>query len=334
MKRVLVTGNLGFVGTHVTKILLNQGHFVMGCDLDLFPTQNLKNSATPHVQIKKDFRTLTLDDLKNIDSIVHLAAISNDPMGEIDEGLTFDINGRGTEVLATKARGAGIRNFIFASSCSIYGSGGDVARTESDQVNPLSEYASSKVHAENALKSLATEEFSVYLLRNSTAGGASQNFRADLVVNDLSSQMHAFSTATIKSDGEPWRPLIDSHDMARVLVKFALSNPVEVSGQPINIGWNSENFKIKQVGKLVDECWPLGNVSIGNMNNPDPRNYRVDFSFFNSIFPELKPKFPLVASLKNLRLFYDEIGLSRLDIESKRFIRLEYIKNKIDILKL
>lgn len=251
--KILVTGNLGYVGSHLTELLVTSGHEVFGCDLSLFPDAVCGEVTKPSIQSVKDFREILESDLMGVDAIVHLAGISNDPMGELDPGLTLNINGNGTISLAKIAKSAGVRIFAFASSCSIYGSTGDSPRTEEDETNPLSEYAASKLFAEEGLSKLATTDFHVYLLRNATAYGASPVFRTDLVVNDLSAGMCAVNKAEIRSDGSPWRPLIHCRDMARAFQLFLEADPFEVSGKPVNVGFETENFQVKDVGRVVQE---------------------------------------------------------------------------------
>ena len=218
--KILVTGNLGYVGSHLTKLLIASGHEVIGCDLSIFPEAVCGELSKPSLQLIKDFRSLTSPELNGVEAIAHLAGISNDPMGELNPGLTTSINGEGAIRLARVAQEAGVKIFAFASSCSIYGSAGNQPRTEDDPTNPLSEYALSKLYAEEGLAKLATQNFHVYLLRNATAYGSSSVVRTDLVVNDLSVGMLINGIAEIKSDGSPWRPLIHCRDMARVFKEF------------------------------------------------------------------------------------------------------------------
>ena len=327
--RILVTGNLGYVGSHLTKLLLDSGHEVIGCDLSLYPNSVCGDLALPTIQWLKDFREIQTRDLIGVDAVAHLAGISNDPMGELNPGLTLSINGEGSVKLAKEAESAGVKIFAFASSCSIYGSSGDKPRNESAQTNPLSEYAASKLFAEKGLSRLKTKNFHVYLLRNATAYGASPVLRTDLVVNDLSSGMCATGVAEIRSDGSPWRPLIHCRDMARAFQLFIEENPITLSGKPVNIGFELENFQVKDIGEKVQASWPEGKVSYLPNSVADPRDYKVDFSLLKSTFPNFEPQHPLSLGIPELRTQLIAIGYSKVERDSKRYIRLIELRARI-----
>ena len=327
--KILITGNLGFVGSHLTKILVSAGHEVIGCDLSLFPDAVCTELAIPTVQLIKDFRALTKEELNGVDAIAHLAGISNDPMGELNPGLTLKINGEGSVQLASVAKAAGIKIFTFASSCSIYGSSGDKPRTEKDLTNPLSEYAASKLFAEEGLAKIASNDFHVYLLRNATAYGASPVLRTDLVANDLSAGMCANGVAEIRSDGSPWRPLIHCRDMARAFQEFIEQDPIQVSGEPVNIGFETENFQVKDVGSQVQLTWPEGRITYKPGAVSDPRDYQVDFSLFKSILPNFQPETPLSRGIPELRKLLEAINYSKSDRESMRYVRLNELQKRI-----
>ena len=327
--KILITGNLGFVGSHLTKILVSAGHEVIGCDLSLFPDAVCTELAIPTVQLIKDFRALTKEELNGVDAIAHLAGISNDPMGELNPGLTLKINGEGSVQLASVAKAAGIKIFTFASSCSIYGSSGDKPRTEKDLTNPLSEYAASKLFAEEGLAKIASNDFHVYLLRNATAYGASPVLRTDLVANDLSAGMCANGVAEIRSDGSPWRPLIHCRDMARAFQEFIEKDPIQVSGKPVNIGFETENFQVKDVGSQVQLTWPEGRITYKPGAVSDPRDYQVDFSLFKSILPNFQPETPLSRGIPELRKLLEAINYSKSDRESMRYVRLNELQKRI-----
>jgi nucleoside-diphosphate-sugar epimerase len=327
--KILITGNLGFVGSHLTEILVSAGHEVIGCDLSLFPNAVCSELTIPAVQLIRDFRTLTKEELTGVDAIAHLAGISNDPMGELNPGLTLKINGEGSVQFAAVAKAAAVKIFAFASSCSIYGSSGDKPRTEKDATKPLSEYAASKLFAEAGLAKIACDDFHVYLLRNATAYGASPVLRTDLVVNDLSAGMCANGVAEIKSNGSPWRPLIHCRDMARAFKEFIEKDPKQVSGKPVNIGFETENFQVKDVGSGVQSTWPEGKVSYLPGAVSDPRDYKVNFSLLKSILPNFEPETPLSRGIPELRKFLEAINYSKSDRESKRYVRLNELQKRI-----
>jgi nucleoside-diphosphate-sugar epimerase len=327
--KILVTGNLGYVGSHLTKLLIRSGHEVIGCDLSLFPNSVCGELTQPTIQWLKDFRDIEMKDLFGVDAVAHLAAISNDPMGELNPGLTLKINGEGTVHLAQIAKSAGVKIFSFASSCSIYGSASDQPRKEQDETNPLSEYAASKLFAEKGLSALTANDFHVYLLRNATAYGDSPVFRTDLVVNDLSAGMCASGIAEIRSDGSPWRPLIHCRDMARAFQLFIENDPTLVSGKPVNVGFESENFQVKDVGNRVQESWPDGEISYLPNAVTDSRNYKVDFSLLNALFPSFRPEHPLSKGVIELRDFLLNIAYTKAQRESKRYVRIIELQNRI-----
>lgn len=308
---------------------MTSGHDVIGCDLSLFPNAVCGDLVSPSIQWLMDYRDIQGSDLEGVDAIAHLAGISNDPMGELNPGLTLKINGEGTVQLAEKAKSAGVKIFTFASSCSIYGSSGNQPRTELDDTNPLSEYAASKMYAELGLSRLSSTDFRVYLLRNATAYGASSVLRTDLVVNDLSAGMCATGVAEIRSDGSPWRPLIHCRDMSRAFQLFIERDPIAASGKPVNIGFELENFQVRDIGTQVQSAWPEGQVTYLPNAVSDPRDYRVDFSLLKSIFPDFKPHHPLSVGIPELRELLVKIGYSQTDRTARRYVRLTELQARI-----
>lgn len=331
IKKVLVTGDRGYIGSALVPLLLKKGYKVVGYDTEFFKKGIIKNSAN-YKRIKKDIRKLQKTDLKGIDAVIHLAALSNDPMGEVDPKLTKEINYLSGVRLAKMAKNAGIKRFIFSSSCSIYGIAKNGIVDEKSPVNPITEYAKSKVKMENELRKLADEAFTVGILRNSTVFGLSPKFRADLVVNDLT--LNSLLTTQIKvlSDGTPWRPLIDVRDLANIFVGFLSKDSKLINGEIINIGFSNGNYQIKEIANSIREI--LGyEISYPAEKGVDSRSYRVNFSKFERIFPEVKQKWPMDKSIRDLsKILKKEVKNKKFNRED--YIRLEVLKKLIEEKKL
>src|SRR5207248_2362274 len=259
--RAFVTGHKGYIGSHLVDVLKQAGHQVSGCDIDLFGGCNWEAVPRADKDLVKDVRQITVDDLKGHDCVMHLAAISNDPMGAINAQLTFDINRDASIRLAKLARQAGVPRFLFAGSCSVYGQGPKLDLDEGDPLNPLTAYAQSKIDTEAAVSSLADKHFSPVFLRNSTAYGHSPMLRIDLVVNNLLGSALSYGEIRIQSDGTPWRPLIHCRDIARAFMALAQAPRDVVHNKAINVGANSENYQVKDVGDQVKRLIPSATVA-------------------------------------------------------------------------
>jgi nucleoside-diphosphate-sugar epimerase len=330
--KIFVTGHLGYIGTHLVQILKSQGHEVCGCDLNLFPESAWEKSAAPDAELIKDFRKLSIDELKGFDALIHLAAISNDPMGDLDQEITYSVNLHGTADLAAKARKAGIPRFYFSGSCSVYGKGVSLDLDETAEMRPVSAYAISKVEAEKALMQLASEQFCPVFLRNSTAYGYSDNFRVDLVVNNLLGCAFTRGDIRIMSDGTPWRPLIHCRDIARAFVAM-LNEPVDkIRNLAVNIGANEENFQVKDVAANVQKLIPSASVVFTGEVGNDPRNYRVNFDLLGKILPEFRLEYSLEKGMKHLHQKFCSQSFSLKDFEGDRFTRLKILKHKLHLL--
>ncbi len=292
MKTVLITGNMGYVGPSVVR-QLRQSYpraRLVGLDSGLF-AHCLTNAKTlPETRIDEqhfmDVRDIPASLVKGVDAVVHLAAISNDVMGQIDETITLNVNYRAGVRLAKLAKKAGVRNFVFASSCSVYGSIGDAAKNEQSEVNPLTAYARSKVMTEEALKPLAAESFIITSLRFATACGMSERVRLDLVLNDFVAGALLRKAITVLSDGTPWRPLIHIQDMARA-IDWAVTREAKNGGVCVvcNTGSNEWNYQVKDLAEAVSLEFPGSEVSINTSAPPDKRSYRVSFDYFKSLAP-------------------------------------------------
>ncbi len=329
---ILVTGNMGYIGPLVVKHLraCSPDATLMGLDTGYFATCLTNADVLPECQVDVqhfgDVRELSEDVLKGVDGIVHLAGISNDPIGNAFEEVTFDINWRASIELAKKAKSAGVQRFVFASSCSMYGSADDGPRSESSPLNPLTAYAKSKVYTERDLKGLAEDSFIVTCLRFSTACGMSPRLRLDLVLNDFVAGAVATSKITILSDGSPWRPLIDVRDMARS-IEWALTREASDGGRylAVNVGTDEWNYQVKDLAEAVATIIPGVSVSINEDAQPDKRSYRVCFDLFKQLAPDHQPRFDLSSSINELWKGLKEMGFDNANFRNSNFMRLKVL---------
>lgn len=298
IKRILVTGSEGYIGTVLMSQLIEKGYQVIGLDTCYYSKPN--SQVKPYPLIKKDIRKIQKKDLIHIDAIIHLAALSNDPLGEINPSITKDINYKATIKLATLAKKVGVKRFLFSSSCSIYGIAKNGVVNESSTVNPLTEYAKSKILSEKSLKKLADNTFCVGLLRNSTVYGSSPALRSDLVVNNLVLSALIHNNIKMLSDGTPWRPLIDVRDLANIFIEFLIVRKDKINGRIINIGFSENNLQVKEIAHIIHQQLTKTKISFNMNMASDSRSYKVDFSLFHRLFPFIKQYWPLKKSIKDL----------------------------------
>ena len=276
--RVLITGNQGYLGTVMTEVLSAEGHSITGLDSGYFADCIMGSAPADPPTIAKDLRDVTPDDLVDIDAVIHLAALSNDPLGYLEPGITHDINHHASVRLAKAAKEAGVGRYLYASTCSVYGAAGDGLVTEDATLNPLTPYAESKVRVEADVAELADSSFSPVFLRNATAFGFSPRLRADIVLNNLVG--HAVYTGDVRvlSDGTPWRPLVHARDIA-LAFSLSLSAPVEaIHCAAFNVGSEVNNVTVAQIAEAVVDAVPGSKLLITGESGADPRSYRVDFS--------------------------------------------------------
>ena len=311
-------------------LLLEKGHSVTGCDIALFEGCAWEPVVDPTRTLKKDVRLVSAEDLRGHDAVMHLAALSNDPMGDIDESLTCQINQEGTIRLARLAKEAGVPRFLFASSCSIYGAGAKLNMDETDPVNPLTAYARSKIESEKQIGALADKSFSPVFLRNATAYGHSPMLRIDLVVNNLLGCAVAKGKIAIKSDGSPWRPLIHCRDIARAFVALAEAPIDTVHNQIINVGGNQENYQVKDVADYVQRLLPEAEIVYTGEVGEDPRDYRVNFDRLGALLPNFKLAYTLESGMQELYDKYREHHFSANDFDGDQFVRLRTLKGRLD----
>lgn len=327
--RILVTGNLGFVGSVVAPYLAARGHEVQGLDAGYFESCLFGRPADPPT-VRKDVRDLEPEDLEGFQAVVHLAALSNDPLGELDPDLTAAINLGGTLRVAEAARRAGVARMVFASSCSLYGLGGAAAVDESGDMRPQTAYAKSKIDAEAALDALGRDDFSPVFLRFATAYGVSPRLRLDLVVNNLVGWAVSEGVIRIQSDGSPWRPLVHVEDMARAIAA-ALEAPREVvHRQAFNVGRSDANYQVKTIAADIGRLLPHCQVSINPQASPDTRSYRVSFDRIHAALPDFRPEWGLERGILQLRDAYREHGLDQATFHDRRFTRLLQLKHLLE----
>lgn len=330
--KILVTGNMGYVGPCVIQQLRSSypGAMILGLDTGFFAHCLTSNDILPEsmvdLQYFEDVRSVREDRLEGVDAIVHLAAISNDPMGNTFEEVTLDTNYRGTVNLAKKAKEVGAKAFVFASSCSMYGFAEDGPRTETSPLNPLTAYAKSKVFAERDLEPLASNKFKVTSLRFSTACGMSGRLRLDLVLNDFVAGAIASKQITVLSDGTPWRPLINVKDMARA-IHWAIRRDLSAGGAflAINVGSDEWNYQVKDLAEAVAKVVPGVDVSINKNAPPDKRSYRVSFDLFRKLAPEFQPETDLMTSIKELKDWLEGSGFKDANFRNSKYIRLKML---------
>ncbi|MBN1464486.1 SDR family oxidoreductase [candidate division KSB1 bacterium] len=325
--RVLVTGHKGYIGTVMVPMLLAQGYDVVGLDSDLYRQCTFGDDGIARVpELLMDIRDVGLADLFGYDAIIHLAALSNDPLGDLNPQLTCDINYRASARLARLAKKAGVRRFLFSSSCSTYGAAGDDLLTECAAFNPVTPYGRSKVLAEQAIAKLADANFSPTFLRNATAYGVSPRLRFDLVLNNLVSWAYTTSHVHLKSDGSPWRPIVHIEDISRAFIAV-LRAPVElVYKQAFNVGINSENYQIRDLARIVQETMPDCDVEFADNACPDKRNYRVDCSKLTRILADLALQWTAAKGARQIYAAIDKNGLRLDEFEGPRYKRVDHIK--------
>lgn len=327
--KLFVTGTEGYIGTRLAPLLLADGHDVVGLDTGFYRDGNLFNAPSlftrQPAQIIKDLRRITEEDLQGFDAVVHLAELSNDPLGENNPALTFRINHEGSVRLAELARRAGVQRFIYASSCSVYGVGSDTPVTEESPVNPQTAYAKCKTLVERDVGAMAQKDFCVTFLRNATAYGASPRMRFDIVLNDLCGLAWTTKRIALTSDGSPWRPIVHIEDIAKA-IRCALVSPADaVNGEIFNVGADTENYRVREIAQIVADVFPGCELTVGP-KSADNRSYRVSFKKIASRLPGFRCAWTARRGAEELRDVFTRIEMDKNTFEFRAFTRLKQLR--------
>lgn len=335
--RTLVTGHDGYLGSVMVPFLQRAGHHVVGLDTRLFRETRFgaasaaaNGNGRPAREVERDLRDVEPGDLAGLDAVIHLAALSNDPLGDLDPELTADINRDASIRLARLAKEEGVSRFLFASSCSLYGVAGEEPVDESSAFNPITPYGHSKVAVEEALRDMADDHFSPTFLRNATAYGASPALRLDVVVNNLVASGFTTGEVVLKSDGTSWRPLAHVEDIARAFRAVLEAPRDRIHARAFNVGRQGEDYRISELAETVARALPGTRVRIEGGATSDPRSYRVDCSRLPETLPAYRPRWTVKRGIRELVDAFRKEELSRADLESGRYIRLREIRRLLE----
>ena len=324
--RILVTGHLGYIGSVMVPLLIEEEHEVVGLDTDLYGKCTFGGGLRDIPTIRKDIRDVESEDLRGFDAVIHLAGLSNDPLGNLNPELTYDINYRASVRLAELAKQAGVSRYLFSSSCSTYGAAGEKILDENAEFNPVTAYGRSKVLVEQEVSKLADDEFSPCFLRNATAYGVSPRLRFDLVLNNLVAWAVTTGRVLIKSDGTPWRPIVHVEDISRAFIATLNAPRDVIHNKAFNVGRSDENYQIRDLANIVKETVPGCEIEYAEDAGPDTRCYRVNFSLIQQQLPAFKPKWTARAGARQLYDAYLLHGVRLDEFEGPKYKRIDHIQ--------
>ena len=324
--KVLVTGHNGYIGSVLTKLVQQAGHEVAGLDTYFFNECTLGPSPADVPAVMVDIRDVQAEHVQGFDAIIHLAALCNDPLGNLNPGCTEEINYRASVRLAQLAKQVGVSRYLFASSCSLYGvAGGDQLLDESARFHPITPYGETKVRVEQEVSKLADKNFSPTFLRNATAYGVSPRLRGDVVVNNLVAAAYTTGEVLVQSDGTPWRPLVHIQDISRAFIAILQAPRERVHNQAFNVGRTQENYQVRELAQMVSEIVSGSRVRYAPGGGPDPRCYRVTCDKLAATLPDFKPQWTVRKGMEELLAAFQRYGLNREDFIGTRYQRIKTI---------